>query len=61
MRRKSWTKLERQILKDNYNIISLYNLLELLPGRTETSITSQVYFLRKRGWTFGKNKERIYG
>ena len=52
MKKSPWTKKERQILKDNYGLITMDELLGLLPGRTDSSIASQIYFLRKRGWTF---------
>lgn len=52
--KRPWTYEERVILKNNYLVISLDELLKMLPGRTETSIYSQVYYLRKRGWRFSK-------
>jgi len=52
--KRPWSREERHVLKKHYGIIPLQELLVLLPGRTETSIYSQVHYLRKRGWTFGK-------
>jgi hypothetical protein len=43
---------ERTLLRDNYYIVDKEKLLELLPQRTLQSITSQVYYLKKRGWYF---------
>lgn len=43
---------ERNLLRDNYYLVSKEELLEILPGRTLSSITSQVHYLRKRGWYF---------
>ncbi len=50
--KKPWTHEERTILKKYYSFISKEELLEKLPGRTLTSIYSQVHYLEKRGWTF---------
>lgn len=49
---KPWTMTERNLLRDNYYLVSKEELLEILPGRTLSSITSQVHYLRKRGWYF---------
>lgn len=49
---KPWSKEERMILKKNYGNIPIASLLKVLPGRSEQSIRSQVFYLRKRGWTF---------
>ena len=57
---KPWTKEERQTLKDYYCNIPMDELLEKLPGRTAGSGRSQVYYLRKRGWTFNSVR-RNYG
>jgi biotin operon repressor len=46
-----WTAPERQLLKDFYNIKPIEQLAETLQ-RSTTAITSQVNYLRKRGWTF---------
>jgi|7_EtaG_2_1085326.scaffolds.fasta_scaffold192264_1 hypothetical protein len=54
MKKRPWTVEEKQILKDNYGVLPLKDLLELLPSRTENSIYKQVSYLRQRGWTFGQ-------
>ena len=46
-----WTAADRQVLKDYYNIKSVEELAEILQ-RSTSAITSQVNYLRKRGWTF---------
>jgi len=46
-----WTTKDRQVLKDYYNIKSVEELAEILQ-RSTSAITSQVNYLRKRGWTF---------
>lgn len=51
-----WSAKERQTLKDLYNIIPLNELSSRLI-RTTTSITSQVNYLRKRGWAFHRRKD----
>lgn len=47
-----WTDQERNILRDNYYLLSEDELVEKLPGRTRTQIIAQVHYLRKRGWAF---------
>lgn len=54
-KKKPWTQEERYILKRQYGLIPFEELLKLLPGRTEQSVYAQVYYLRKRGWTFNKD------
>jgi hypothetical protein len=50
--KKPWSIRERELLRDNYYLASKEELLQMLPGRTLTSIQSQVHYLRKRGWYF---------
>lgn len=52
-----WTQEERYILKKHYGLVSIQELLLLLPGRTESGIRAQVHYLRKRGWTFNKGSK----
>jgi len=52
-----WTQEERYILKKHYGLLSMLELLGLLPGRTQSSIYAQVHTLRKRGWTFNKGSK----
>ena len=49
---RPWTYEERVILKKNYFLVPLTELIKQLPGRTESSVYSQVYYLKKRGWRF---------
>ncbi len=51
-----WTTKERQLLKDNYNLLTIDELSTKLM-RTNSSITSQVNYLRKRGWTFNRRTD----
>lgn len=51
-----WTTKERQLLKDKYNTMPAEQLSALM-GRSLSSITSQVNYLRKRGWTFNRRKD----
>tara|TARA_R100000654_G_scaffold3930_1_gene12293 strand:+ start:615 stop:800 length:186 start_codon:yes stop_codon:yes gene_type:complete len=55
-KRGHWTTKEKQLLKDNYNILSIEELCTRLM-RTPSSITSQVNYLRKRGWTFHRRAD----
>ena len=55
---RQWTREERIILGKKYYELPLKELMNLLPDRTESSIRSQVYYLRKRGWHFTKPKEQ---
>ena len=51
-----WSTKERQYLKDHYNKIPMAELASKLM-RTNSSITSQVNYLRKRGWAFHRRKD----
>ena len=54
--KRPWTILERQLLKERYYLSTAEQLAELFPGRTPNAITKQVNYLRKRGWTFNREK-----
>lgn len=56
---RPWTYEERVILKRNYLVIPFKELLTLLPNRSESSVYSQVYYLRKRGWRFSAPNKDI--
>ena len=45
-----WSYNQRVILKRNYGKVSMNQLLEMLPGKSVSSVYAQVYYLRKRGW-----------
>jgi len=51
-----WTTKERQTLKDLYNKIPITELESRLL-RQSSSITSQVNYLRKRGWAFHRRTD----
>jgi len=51
-----WTRAEQDLLKKHYNIASKAELAELLPRFSPKQIESQVYRLRKCGWTFASKK-----
>jgi len=53
---KSWTMKECELLKKHYNQVSMQELLELLPDRTENSIYKKVQSLRKKGWIITRRK-----
>ena len=54
---KRWTDTERQYLKNNYNSLPMTIIVSQL-GRTATSIRSQIDYLRKRGWTFNRVRDK---
>ena len=54
---KRWTDKERNYLKENYNITPMSIIVGQL-GRTATSIRSQIDYLRKRGWTFNRVRDK---
>ena len=54
---KRWTDKERQYLKENYNPLPMHIIASQLE-RTGSSIRSQIDYLRKRGWTFHRVKDR---
>ena len=57
-RKGRWTDKEKQYLRDHYNQTSIDEISTKLM-RTTSSITSQVNYLRKRGWTFhGRTDEQ---
>lgn len=51
-----WTEDEKQFLKQNYNDMSTEDIASKL-GRNPSNIASQIYYLRKRGWTFNSKKD----
>jgi len=55
-RKGTWTTKEKQRLKDLYNTMPLTELSSKL-ARSSGSITSQVNYLRKRGWTFHRRRD----
>lgn len=55
-RRGHWSDAERKTLKEYYNTVSIEDLERKL-NRTRSSITSQVNYLRKRGWTFKRIRD----
>jgi len=52
--KKPWTTNERAMLRTHYYFLSAKELEEKFPGRSINSITKQVAYLRKRGWSFKK-------
>ena len=55
-RRGHWSDTERTTLKEYYNVLPIADLEKKL-NRTRSSITSQVNYLRKRGWTFKRTRD----
>ena len=54
---KRWTDKERKYLKTNYNSLPMSVIASQL-GRSGSSIRSQVDYLRKRGWTFNRVRDK---
>ena len=54
--KKQWTMTEKEYLKRHYNVKSTEDIALAL-GRSPSHITSQVYYLRKRGWTFHRRSD----
>lgn len=50
--KKPWNSEERNLLRNNYHLKNEAELLEMFPGRTMNAIRKQVFYLKKRGWTF---------
>jgi len=55
-RKGRWTDKEKQYLRDHYNQTPIDEISTKLM-RTTGSITSQVNYLRKRGWTFHRRTD----
>ena len=53
-RRVGWSKADKQLLADFYDIENFNDLKQRFPGRTEGSIRAQASRLRKDGWVFNK-------
>lgn len=53
---KNWTQEEREFLKRHYNVKSTEEISNIL-NRSASQIASQVYYLRRRGWTFNRRKD----
>lgn len=51
-----WTTDEKQFLKRHYNDMSTEDIASKL-GRNPSNIASQIYYLRKRGWTFNSRSD----
>ena len=56
LRQGTWTTKEKQKLKDLYNTIPLEEL-SIKMARSQGAITSQVNYLRKRGWSFHRRRD----
>jgi biotin operon repressor len=56
---KTWTDTERQYLKRHYNVKSTEDIAVAL-DRSPSQIASQVYYLRRRGWTFNRRGDAKY-
>jgi hypothetical protein len=50
--KKPWSTEERKLLALHYFNASLEEVMQMIPGRTETAIRNQVAYLRKRSYRF---------
>lgn len=51
-----WKSKEVEVLRKHYNEVSMEQLLEMLPGRTENSIYKKVQYLRKKGFIIKRTR-----
>jgi len=58
-RRRTWTYTEKQTLIDNYEIKTIKELLELLPGRNADMINAQIKRLRAAKKIDGYKEEEV--
>ena len=45
---KRWTMLEEELLAENYQIMTIKELMELLPGKSQDSINAKIKRLKKK-------------
>jgi len=45
---KRWTMFEEELLADNYRIMTIKELMNLLPGKSQDSINAKIKRLKKR-------------
>ena len=57
MKKQMWKSREVEVLRKHYNEVSMQELLEMLPGRTENSIYKKVQYLRKKGFIITRRKD----
>ena len=56
-KKQPWTIKERQLLSENYFILTADDLILLFPNRTIGAIRNQVNYLKKRGYSFKRQYE----
>lgn len=56
MKKQMWKSREVEVLRKHYNEVSMEQLLEMLPGRTENSIYKKVQYLRKKGFIIKRTR-----
>lgn len=57
---KRWTMLEEELLAENYQTMTIKELMELLPGKSQDSINAKIKRLKKKEKIEGsKNKDVI--
>ena len=45
---KRWTMFEEELLAENYQIMTIKELMELLPGKSQDSINAKIKRLKKK-------------
>jgi len=56
MTKRTWTTSEKEYIRRHYNVKSTEDIALAL-DRSPASVTSLVYYLRKRGWTFHRRSD----
>jgi len=56
MKKQMWKSKEVEVLRKHYNEVSMEQLLEMLPGRTENSIYKKVQYLRRKGFIIKRTR-----
>ena len=59
MRRKDWAIAEENLLRDNYKIMTIKELMQLLPGRSADSINAKIKRLKARRKLKGYKDEDV--
>ena len=59
--KQPWTSDERNVLRDYYYVLSMEQLLDVLPGRSPNAIRKQVAYLKKTRLVFQerRNADRL--
>ena len=56
---KAWRSSEEKILIDNYNSKTIFELMELIPSRSQESINNKIKRLKAEGKIIGEKDEDV--